>query len=104
MEMSLKDVQKSHAFFMAVTKQAKEEYQIPLDHVYNADQRGLFYNKLPNCMYVSKGSPSHEADEEPRYVTPMVAISAAGAKIPLFMVGSPSNLSASSCVLETFLP
>jgi hypothetical protein len=61
MEMSLSDIEKSHAFSMAVTKQKMEEYHVPLDHVYNADQTGLFYNKLPNCMYISKDLPGLES-------------------------------------------
>jgi hypothetical protein len=39
--------------FVKVMRQTMEDFNIPLEQVYNADQTGLFYNKLPNRMYVS---------------------------------------------------
>ena len=61
-----------------------------MEWVYNADQTGLFYNKLPNQMYVSAARKDYRGVKQMKSkdrVTLMVATSAVGGKIPLFMVG-----------------
>jgi hypothetical protein len=67
-----------------------DKYNIPLEHVYNADQTGLFFNKLPNRIYVDKASNDYDGVKQMKskdQLTLMVAISAGGEKIPLLMVG-----------------
>jgi len=80
MEMSLEDQQERHSSFMSLMRSTMEEHHVTLDRVYNADQTGLFFNKLPNRMYVSKDASGYRGVE------------------------SQNNQSASSCVLEAFLP
>jgi hypothetical protein len=67
-----------------------KKYNIPLNRIYNADQTGLFFNKLPNRIYVDKEAKDYCGVKQMKSkdrVTLMVATSAAGEKIPLFMVG-----------------
>ncbi|KAI2498429.1 DNA binding protein [Fragilaria crotonensis] len=63
--------------------------------VYNADQTGLFYNKLPNRMYVKKTQECTQrgvkAMKDKARITIMVCTSASGAKVPLFVVGKSKN-------------
>jgi hypothetical protein len=90
MEMSLEDQQERHSSFMSLMRSTMEEHHVTLDRVYNADQTGLFFNKLPNRMYVSKDASGYRGVKQMKSkdrVTLMVATSAVGAKIPLFMVG-----------------
>jgi hypothetical protein len=66
------------------------KYNIPLERVYNADQTGLFFNKLPNRIYVDKVANDYHGVKQMKskdWVTLMVATSAVGEKFPLFMVG-----------------
>lgn len=67
------------------------KYNIDDSRIYNADQTGLFYQKLPNFFYADqearrtmRGTKQMKAKER---VTLMVGCAASGAKIPLFMVG-----------------
>ncbi len=53
MEMTEEEQVGKHKDFVKVMRQTMEDFNIPLEWVYNADQTGLFYNKLPNQMYVS---------------------------------------------------
>ena len=67
-----------------------EKYNISLNRIYNADQTGLFFNKLPNRIYVDKAAKDYRGVKQMKSkdrVTLMVATSATGEKIPLFMVG-----------------
>jgi hypothetical protein len=57
--MSLEDQQERHSSFMSLMRSAMEEHHITLDRVYNADQTGLFFNKLPNHMYVSNDASGY---------------------------------------------
>ena len=59
--------------------------------IYNADQTGLFYQKLPNQLYADKnamrttrGVKQMKSKER---ITLMVAIAADGSKVPLTIVG-----------------
>jgi hypothetical protein len=67
-----------------------DKYNIPLNRIYNADLTGLFFNKLPGRIYVDKAAKDYHGVKQMKskdWVTLMVATSAAGEKIPLFMVG-----------------
>ena len=68
-----------------------EEFNVPPERCYNADQTGLFYQKLPNTLYVDKdtkkkpgGSKQMKSKER---ITLMVCTAASGDKVPLAMVG-----------------
>ena len=67
------------------------EHDISLDRIYNADQTGLYYQKLPNTMYVNTAE-KHTARgvkqmKDKTRLTLMVCTSATGEKVPLHMVG-----------------
>jgi Uncharacterized conserved protein len=68
-----------------------ERFDIPRSHIYNADQTGLYYTKLPNRIYGSKADRKTLAGTKQMTskdrVTLMVACSADGKKVPLFVVG-----------------
>jgi hypothetical protein len=82
-ENSKKFVEQLHA--------CMEKFSIPYEWVYNADQTGLFYNKRPNRIYLDKDNKDFRGVKQMKSkdrVTLMVCSSAAGEKIPLFMVGT----------------
>jgi hypothetical protein len=54
MEMSKEDKVSKRASFTATLRVYRERYDLSIDHVYNADQTGLFYNELPNRIYIDK--------------------------------------------------
>jgi hypothetical protein len=90
MEMTLEEQIVNKYCFIVGMRDKMEEYNVSLDCVYNADQTGLFFNKLPNCMYINCEDKNYRRVKQMKSkdrVTLMVASSAAGAKIPLFMVG-----------------
>jgi hypothetical protein len=67
-----------------------DKYNIPFERIYNADQIGLFFNTLPNLIYVDKAANDYLGVKQMKsrdQVTLMVATSAVGEKIPLFMEG-----------------
>ena len=68
-----------------------EKYSIPPSCVYNADQTGLYYQKLPNRVYVDKDAKKTYAGvkqmKDKTRVTLMVCTSADGTKLPLLIVG-----------------
>jgi hypothetical protein len=53
MEMSEEDKALHRAAFVCSLRESMENYDVTVDHVYNADQTGLFYNKLPNRINVA---------------------------------------------------
>jgi hypothetical protein len=59
-----------------------EDYNIPLECLYNADQTGLFYNKYTTRKDYRGVKQMKSKDR----ITLMVATSGVGGKIPLFMV------------------
>ena len=75
--------------------QVIENHSVQPCCVYNADQTGLFYNKLPNRMYVKKTEEcTHrgvKAMKDKARITLMVCTSASGAKVPLFVVDKSKN-------------
>ena len=68
-----------------------DDLNIKREHLYNADQTGLFYNKMPNRMYLNsnrrklvKGVKQMKSKDR---VTLMVCTSADGQKQPLAVIG-----------------
>jgi hypothetical protein len=68
-----------------------EKHGVTPERTYNADQTGLYYNKLPNRSYVNKANRKNYAGckqmKAKDRVTLMIVIALSGAKGPLFMVG-----------------
>jgi hypothetical protein len=77
--------------FRVDLKTLMEEHDIGPERVFNADQTGLFYLKLPNKMYCivaeRKTIKGVKQMRDKNRVTAMVCTSAAGAKVPLALVG-----------------
>jgi hypothetical protein len=48
MEMTEEEQVEKHKDFVQVMRQTMEDFNIPLEQLHNADQTGLFYNKLRN--------------------------------------------------------
>ena len=78
-----------------VLKRSISKYGITRDRVYNADQTGLFYNKLPNKVFVSmenaKDFRGCKAMRSKDRVTIMLCTAADGSKVPLSIVGKSKN-------------
>ena len=68
-----------------------KKYNINASKIYNADQTGLFYNKLPNRMYLRKEQVKNTRGvklmKSKDRLTLMVATAADGTKCPLYSVG-----------------
>ena len=64
----------------------KNTYNITLDRIWNADQTGLYYQKLPNRIYCHKSERSTirgvKAMKDKNRLTAMITTSANGEKIP----------------------
>jgi hypothetical protein len=76
-------------------RQLIEKQGIPPDRIYNADETGLLYNKLPNTIYLTedvrtaKGTKSMASKDR---ITIMLACNSTGThKIPLFVIGKSAN-------------
>ena len=73
-----------------------EEFSIPPSRVYNGDQTGLYYQKLPNRMYVDKGTKHNHAGikqmKNKTRVILVVCTVVGGSKVPLAVVGEPKKL------------
>ena len=63
--------------------------------VYNADQTGLFFQKLPNSLYVHKDNKKKYTGtkkmKDKARITLMVCTAADGSKLPLALVGKPKK-------------
>jgi hypothetical protein len=77
--------------FREELRDTMEKHGVILERTHDVDQTGLYYNKLPNRIYVNKadrnnysGCKQMQAKDE---VTLMIVIAPSGAKGPLFMVG-----------------
>jgi hypothetical protein len=72
-----------------------ERYNVPMSCIYNADQTGLFYQKLPNTIYVDKSRKKEykgaKQMKDKTRCTLMVCTSAEGGKIPLAFIGKPKK-------------
>ena len=68
-----------------------EEKEVGPRNVYNADQTGLFYQKMPTRIYVSEENKKSYAGtkqmKDKTRVTLMVCTAADGTKVPLAMIG-----------------
>ena len=69
-----------------------DKYSIPPERIYNADQTGLFYQKLPNRLYIEKEKKKQYAGakqmKDKTRVTLMVGTAADGRKMPMAMIGT----------------
>jgi DDE superfamily endonuclease/Tc5 transposase DNA-binding domain len=72
-----------------------EKFNVPPERIYNADQTGLFYQKLPNRIYVDKSKKTGYAGakqmKDKTRITLMVCTAADGSKVPLSIVGKPKK-------------
>jgi hypothetical protein len=72
-----------------------EKYSVLPECIYNADQTGFFYQKLPNRLYVDKANKRDYAGakqmKDKNRITVMVCTAANGSKVPLFVVGKYKN-------------
>jgi hypothetical protein len=94
MDTSKEDQAKNQETFFSSLREAMEKFDITLDHLYNADQTGLFYNKLPNSVYIYEDQQDYRSVKQMKrkdQVMLMVASSASGKKVPLFMAGKSKN-------------
>lgn len=61
--------------------------------IYNADQIGLFFNKMPNSTYIHSSKKNNargvKAMHSKKILTLMVCVSADGKKCPLSIIGKP---------------
>lgn len=68
-----------------------DQYNVSMNCIYNGDQTGLFYQKLPNTLYVDKNRKKEYSGakqmKDKNRITLMVCTSASGAKCPLSIVG-----------------
>jgi len=77
--------------FLAQLNACMKKYNIPFERLYNAVQTGLFFNKMPNRIYLDKDNADFRGVKQMKSkdrVTLMVCTSAAGEKAPLLMVGT----------------
>ena len=83
------------AKFRAKLDSKIKELGIGPECLYNADQTGLFYQKLPNWLYVSKDEKSKFAGvtqiKDKTRITVMVCTATNGKKVPLAVIGKPEN-------------
>jgi hypothetical protein len=90
MERSEADQIGKKKLFLEGIRLAMETYNITLDRLYNADQTSLFFNKLPKRMCISICDKYFcwvkQMKSKDREML-MVATSAVGHKILLFIVG-----------------
>jgi hypothetical protein len=72
-----------------------DKYKVPPERIYNADQTGLFYQKLPtDFMLINRRSKSllgQKQMKDKTRITLMVCTTADGNKVPLSVVGKPKN-------------
>jgi len=66
-----------------------------MDRIYNADQTGLYHQKLPNRMYVKKDQKKNYAGakqmKDKNRITLMVCTAASGRKVALSIIGKAKN-------------
>ena len=93
MELSPEEQEDTRADFRRELNSEIEEMSLSPSQVYNANQTGIFYNQLPNRLYLqkenAKGFRGVKQMKSKDRVTAMICTSAAGHKIPLLIVGKP---------------
>jgi len=90
MDMSEEDKVANRASFLCSLREHMEPHGVTIDRLYNADQTGLFYNKLRNYLYIDKDEQDYHGVKQMKsknHIMLMVASSAVGKKLPLYMVG-----------------
>ena len=72
-----------------------DKFSIPSSRIYNGDQTGLYYQNLPNRMYVDKDTKHTHAGvkqmKDKTRVTLMVCTAVDGSKVLLAVVGKPKK-------------
>ena len=85
-----------------------EENNIPLKYIYNADQTGLYHQKLPSWIYIDKANKKDLASvkrmKDKTHVTLMVCTAADGMKVPLYPIGKPEKSECFQLVGDDALP
>ncbi|MGH7955140.1 MAG: hypothetical protein ACREOZ_04185 [Gloeomargaritales cyanobacterium] len=95
MEMTPEEQHRLHVEFRQRLQRLMEEKLVGPSRIYNADQTGLYFNKLPNRIYINKSQKNNfrgvKQMKSKDRVTLMICTSADGEKAPLFMVGKSAN-------------
>ena len=72
-----------------------DKHECSPDTVYNADQSGLFYQKLPNSTYVKKSKTKDikgtKGMKDKTRLTMMICTAASGSRLPIAIVGKPKK-------------
>lgn len=91
-EISVEEAAQKMDVFRAQLHVVMESLNISLERVFNADQTGLFYQKLPNRIYCDRNKSEETRGSkimhEKARLTLMVCVSAVGEKVPLALVGN----------------
>jgi DDE superfamily endonuclease/Tc5 transposase DNA-binding domain len=91
-EVNVEEAEQQMKVFRKKLGDHMEEHGIPRARIYNGDQTGLFFQKLPNTMYCKAEERSTikgvKAMKDKNRVTTMVCTSAEGDKVPLALVGT----------------
>jgi len=90
-EMSVEMAEQTMHSFRVDLQSKMDAYNVPKERVWNADQSGLYFQKLPNRMYCK---PEERATmrgvkqmKDKTRITLMICTSAGGGKIPLAVIG-----------------
>ena len=90
-ELSEDEIEERMRPFRVHLDKIVSEYNIPLDRIFNADQFGIAFQKLPNRIYCN---PKERATirgvkqmRDKNRLSGMACISAAGLKLPIPLVG-----------------
>ena len=90
-EMSEEEAGEKMKKFMEELEECCDDNDVPIDRIFNADQTGLFYAKLPNGTYCNAAERDSfrgvKRMKDKTRVTIMVCTSALGEKVPLSIVG-----------------
>ncbi|MGH7954412.1 MAG: hypothetical protein ACREOZ_00470, partial [Gloeomargaritales cyanobacterium] len=95
MEMNSEEKQKKLREFHQRLCDLIEKHDVGVNRIYNTDQTGLYYNKMPNRIYIDKDQKKNfrgvKLMKSKDRVTLMVCTAASGDKIPLFMAGKSAH-------------
>ena len=94
-EISDAEAEAAIAQFKLDIKAVQDEHGIPVEHIFNGDQTGLYYRKLPNRTFCNKEERKtvrgvKQMKDKDR-LTIMVCTSAVGKKCPLAVVGKAAS-------------
>jgi hypothetical protein len=100
MEMSEEDKVSKRASFTTTLRAYMEHYDLSMDCVYNADQTGLFYNKLPNRIYIDKDEEDYHGVKQMKSKDRvMLMVASTGAGNLSSWLGSPRSQNGFVCVV-----